>query len=116
LRVAQISLIKCLRFSVGIVVFQLIHFLLTGCAVIYAPPTQPILPNKKSLLEVGYVPHKNDSPFVRLYIKYPPLLSQSAQSHQTLTIYIEGDGAPWIAKRICAYKPHATICTWRSAG
>lgn len=63
------------------------------------------MPNGKSLLEVGYVQHKNDSPFVRLYIKHQPLLNQTVQSHPTLTIYIEGDGAPWIAKEFAPANP-----------
>lgn len=71
----------------------------------YTSPTQPILPDGKSLVEGGYVEHKNRSPSVRLYIKNQPLLNQSAQSHQTLTIYIEGDGAPWIAKEFAPANP-----------
>jgi hypothetical protein len=105
LRVAQISLIKCLRSSVGLGVFQLIYLFLTGCVTTYSSPTQPILPNGKSLLEVGYIEHKNYSPFVRLYIKSQPTLKQSASSRQTLTIYIEGDGAPWVAKEFAPSNP-----------
>lgn len=73
--------------------------------MIHSPPTHPILPNGKSLLEVGYVEHRNLSSFMRLYIKNQTSLSQSGGSNQTLTIYIEGDGAPWITKEFAPTNP-----------
>jgi hypothetical protein len=95
-------MMKLCRDAIRLTAFSLTSIaaclVMSGCAGLGSPSTQPILPDGRLLTQAGFIDISAQDALIRSYLKSP---QNAAQENRELTIYIEGDGKAYISK----YKP-----------
>ena len=99
-------MMKLCRDAIRLTAFSLssiaVCLVMSACAGLGLPSTQPILPDGRLLTQVGFIDISAQDALIRSYLKSP---SSANQGKLDLTIYIEGDGAAWTMRQFAPSNP-----------
>lgn len=99
-------MMKLCRDAIRLTAFSLssiaVCLLMSACAGLGSPITQPILPDGRLFTQVGFIDTSAQDALIRSYLKSP---SSANQDKLDLTIYIEGDGAAWTMRQFAPSNP-----------
>lgn len=99
-------MMKLCRDAIRLTAFSLTSIaaclVMSGCAGLGSPSTQPILPDGRLLTQAGFIDMSTQDALIRSYLKSP---QSAAQDKMELTIYIEGDGAAWTMRQFAPSNP-----------
>ena len=82
----------------------------SACTVLGSAPIEPILSNGTPLIQSGFKDVSGNDVLLKTYLREQPRLENTAANYQQqkigfITIYIEGDGAAWIARQYAPKNP-----------
>jgi hypothetical protein len=99
-------MMKLCRDAIRLTAFSLTSIaaclVMSGCAGLGSPSTQPILPDGRLLTQAGFIDMSTQDALIRSYLKSP---QSAAQDKMELTSYIEGDGAAWTMRQFAPSNP-----------
>ena len=81
---------------------------ISACSSLGTSSTQPILSDGTPLRKFGFSDVSDNGALLKTYLRKPPAFGNTTSQHETInsiTIYIEGDGAAWVAKQFAPTNP-----------
>ena len=80
-----------------------VFFFLPSCALLHSTLTEPVNQDGVAISSIGFVKISRPNDFIQTYLKSD--VDAKIESHSSLTIYIEGDGAAWLGRSIPPSNP-----------